>query len=484
MISKKFIRNSVIYTIAGSLPLASAIILLPFYIKYLSADVYGALALYMGFALLIQILISYSFDGSIYVYFHDFKNDKAKLNLFVSSIFIFVLIISLVIAIIFLIFGGWIFEQVFPEIKILFFPYGLISVATGIFQGFFKINSSLLQTQEKASSFLWLNLVSFTLIAIFTIGGLYFFPNDLLGPIVGRFVAVAFTGLIVLIGIYRQFGFRFNFGLLKSTLSFNHPSFGYQIIQWFNGYYDKVLMTLYMPIAQIGIYDFASKCLLAIEFALAGLYNSFFPKVLGMVALQTEKKTTIEINRYYNGLTAITILLVGFCIFLFPVVIEWFVTQFDKVGYLASIQWIPFLAVTYLLRSIRFYAVMPYAAIKYQKPLPLFYLLIFGVKLGGMLLLIPNYGIMGVIISTWISYFVEVAVLYFGIRRKFSFKVNIFKTFVAPLLMASLVTVAEPLFGIQNSLLTHGAYIIFGITVLAWGYRNEVKVFQLSKLIK
>src|SRR5258708_21067291 len=107
-------------------------------------------------------------------------------------------------------------------------------------------------------------------------------------------------------------------------------------------------MQIYMQLGQIGIYDFASKCLLSIEFALSGFYNSFFPKVLGIVALQTEKKSTIEINRYYNGLTAVTILLVGFCIFLFPIIIEWFIT---KPGYRAAIPWIPYVPVPYLLRA-------------------------------------------------------------------------------------------------------------------------------------
>ncbi len=326
MISKKFIRNSIIYTIAGSLPLASGIILLPFYFKYLSTSVYGATVLYTGVSLLVQVLVTYSFDTSVYSYFHEFKNDRSKLSTYVSSAFTFIVILSLIVGAILSLLGSLIFEKVF-ESKILFYPYGLISVATGIFQSIIKVNSSLLQTQEKASSFLWLNLLSFFLIALFTVAGLYFFPDELIGPIGGRFAAVVITGSWVLFRIYRQFGFHFDFVLLKSTLGFNYPSFLYQVMQWFNGYYDRVLMSSYLPMAQVGIYDLTVKCVMAIEFVLAGSYNSFFPKVLGIVALQTEKKSTVEINRYYNGLTAVTILLVGLCIFFFPIIIEWFITK-------------------------------------------------------------------------------------------------------------------------------------------------------------
>jgi len=346
------------------------------------------------------------------------------------------------------------------------------------------VNSSLLQTQEKASTFLWLNLLSFFLIALFTVGGLYFFPDELVGPIGGRFAAVLVTGLWVLVATYRQFGMHFDFAFLRKTFDFNHPSFLYQVMQWFNGYYDRVLMAAYLPIAQVGIYDLTVKVVTAIEFALSGFYNSFFPKVLGIVALQTEKKTTIEINRYYNGLTAVTILLVGLCIFFFPIIIAWLMTFMTRSGYLDAIPWIPFVAITYLLRTLRYYVTMPYAAIRYQKPLPFYYVLIVAAKIGAMLVLIPLYGIMGVIISTWIGYGVEVTVLYFGIRSKFLFHVNKFKTVAAPLLMALLILVMEPWQGLEHPMLVHGAYLIFGLALLVWAYRNELRNISLSKMIK
>ncbi len=466
---------------AGALPMASAIILLPFYVEYLSADTFGTMALYTGFSMLVQVFVTYSFDSSVYNYFHEFKNDKLKLNLFISSVFIFILMISTLVGLVLAITGGWIFERVFIQTKILFYPYGMMAVATGIFQALFKVNSSLLQTQEKADSFLWNNLLSFTLIALLTVIGLLLFPNDLIGPIGGRFAATGIACLWVLGANYRQYGFAFNFKLIKSTFGFNQPILIYQIMQWINNYYDRVLLSLHLPMAQVGIYDFATKCLSAIELVITGFNSSFYPKVLGIIALQTEKKTTQEINRYYNGLTAVTIVLVGLCIFCFPLAIKWFVT---KPGYQATILWIPFLAVTYLLRSMRFYVAMPYAALKYATPLPLFYLLIVAIKISAMIILIPNYGIMGVIIATWVGYIVEIFILFVGVKNKISIQFNVFKLIVAPVAMALLILLAEPWLGGTHPLMIHGLYILIGIALLAWMYRNELNVFSFSKIIK
>ena len=479
MISKKFIRNSIIYSIAGALPMASAIILLPFYLS-LPPTLYGSFALYTGFSLLVQVFVTYSFDTSVYTYFHEYKHDKEKLAKFISSAFTFILILGLLTGTVFVFIGNWVFAKVYSESKIVFYPYGLISVATAILQAVFKVNSSLLQTQEKAISFLWFNLLSFSLIAILTIGGLWIFPNDLIGPIGGRFIAASMTGLWVLVSVYRQFGFHFDFPLIKSTFGFNQPVLLYQIIQWFNNYYDKVLMTFYLPIAQIGIYDFAYKCMSSIEFVLVGFYNSFFPKVLGAVALQTKKTTTTEINRYYNGLTAVTILLVGLSIFAFPIILAWF----NKPTYFAAISWMPFIAVTYLIRSMRFYVSMPYGALRYSRPLPYFYFIIVIVKILMMIVLLPKFGIMGVIFATWIGYVVEVVLLYIGIRHKFSIQFNVFKLITAPVAMALLVVIAEPLLGIRHPLLVHAVYILIGALLLVWAYRNELKVFQLSKVLR
>lgn len=464
--------------------MASAFILLPVYIKYLATPVYGALSLYMAFALLVQIFVTYSFDSSIYTYYHDYKHDKEKLNVFISSVFSFVLLVGLATSVVFFFFGSWIFEKVYPDSEISFYPYGIISVITGLFQAVFKVNSSLLQTQEKAVSFLFNNLISFSLIAGLTIIGLNLYPNDLFGPIIGRLLAFVISGGWVLGAIYYQHGFHFNFAMIKSTFGFNHPSLLYQIMLWFNSSYDRTLLLLYLPLEKVGIYDFAAKCLMAIEFVLTGFYNSFFPKVLGITALQTEKKTTVEINRYYNGLTAVTILLVTLCIFAIPIALDWLLLWFDKPEYIEVNQWIPLIAVTYLLRSIRFYVAMPYAALKYAKPLPLFYLVIVSVKILGMVLLIPEYGIQGVIISTWLGYGVEILILYFGVKNKFEIQFNVFKLIIAPLVMAIVIAVVEPLIGQSQPLLVHGVYIILGLALLLWAYRNEVKLFQWSKLIK
>ena len=114
-ISKNFLKSSFIYTVAGSLPVVSAIVLLPFYSANLSTSDFGALSIYLSFTLLIQYITTYSFDISLYIHFHEFKNEPRKLASFVSSAFILMLMIGGVVAGILTLSGDLLFKTIFSD---------------------------------------------------------------------------------------------------------------------------------------------------------------------------------------------------------------------------------------------------------------------------------------------------------------------------------------------------------------------------------
>jgi O-antigen/teichoic acid export membrane protein len=149
----------------------------------LSTDNFGALSIYLAFSLIIQLLVTYSFDSSLYVHYHEFKNDKAKLAAFVSSAFVLMLLIGLGLAIIVLPTGGYILAAIFSTQDIDFFPYGWLALGGGIFQALFKVHSNFLQSREKPETFFWSNLFLFTGIVVFTIAGLNHFSRNAHRPI-------------------------------------------------------------------------------------------------------------------------------------------------------------------------------------------------------------------------------------------------------------------------------------------------------------
>ncbi len=163
MISKRFIKSSLIYTLAGALPMASAIILLPFYVLYLPTEAYGALSVCLAFSALVQIIATYSFDTSLYIHYHELKGNPERLASFISSSFVFMIGLALGAGALLSVSGHLLFQLIPNSDKISFYPYGLIAVGVGIVQAIFKVHGNLLQIREKPETFFgptWCALLS------------------------------------------------------------------------------------------------------------------------------------------------------------------------------------------------------------------------------------------------------------------------------------------------------------------------------------
>lgn len=477
VISKSFLKSSLIYTIAGTLPMASSIILLPFYIGFLSASELGMLWIYLAFSTLIQVLVTFSFDSSIFVHFHEYKSDPDKLQQFVSSIFNLMLLIGAGVFMFFLVTGDFIFGTVYPHEEIVFFPYGLICIITAIFQSFFRVNNSYLMTSQSPEVYLFSNLLLFSLIAGFTIGGLYLF-DSLIGPLGGRLVATVIAGGWAYMRVIRSNGMYLNFFLLGQSFQFNLFSFFYQLQQWLMNSFDKILLSFYLPMNQVGIYGFLTGCLIVIEFLLNGVYSSFSGKVVSILVAQSEKSTSIEINRYFYGMTALSMTLVAGFIFSFP-----FVVVFLPADYLQILPFIAFASLIYVFRSTRLYFGVPFGFLKYTRPLPFIYGLVSLLKIGLIVLLVGRLGLNAVILAGLLSYWLEIFLLYFWGRHKIKFHFNAFKLIIAPALLALSILVVEPWFGADYTTLVHTGYVFFCGVVLLLAFKKELRSLNLFKLI-
>ena len=128
MISKKFISSSFIYAVIGSLPMASAFILLLFFTNHLSTNDYGLLAIYYSITLLVQIVVNFAMDTSIGVHYFEFRDDPAKLRKYIGTIAGSLIMIGIVFTLLSLMGGNFLFSKIFPANDIKFYPYGFISI--------------------------------------------------------------------------------------------------------------------------------------------------------------------------------------------------------------------------------------------------------------------------------------------------------------------------------------------------------------------
>ena len=485
MISRSFIRSSFIYTLAGALPMASAVILLPFYIHYLPTEVYGALAISLALATFVQILTTYSFDSSLYIHYHEFKYDKAKLESFISSAFIFLVGLGLVVGMVLSISGQFIFAYLLPSSTLSFYPYGMIAVGVGVFQAIFKVHGNLLQTREKPETFLWSNVSSFAVIAISTIVGLQLFPGTLVGPLGGRLLAAFLSASWALVRVFREFGFHFQSPWQNTSRSFNAYTFIYQLQQWVINYVDRFIILFFMPVAAlatVGIYEFAIKCLAPIELLLNGLNASIYPQVIKQINNQEgPKSSSPEINRYFYGQVSVMMVMICLSIIVLPFLVDWFI---QKSNYREALRYVPYLAVIFVLRSLRLYFVMPYNVLRKMQRLTILNFLISILKIGLMIVLILKWQIMGIIVSSIISYGIEMILLWYYLKDDYKMKFNSFKLLTAPLFLFFLILLTEPFVPSFYLSFVHLGYGVICAILLWFSYRNEMKLISPSIFIK
>jgi O-antigen/teichoic acid export membrane protein len=464
--------------------MASAVLLLPFYMGQLSTADFGTLSIYLTLSLLVQLLVTYSYDTSLYVHYHEFKDDAAKLASFIGSAFSLMFMIGAILFLLLATAGSWFFSWQFAEAGIHFYPNGWLAIAGGIFQAVVKVHSSLLQTREKQEPFFWSNVLLFISIVFFTISGLYLFPSSLIGPLGSRALALGLATVWVVYRIAREFGIHFNLRILGESFYFNLYTFIYQLQQWVINYFDRPLMLLYLPLASIGVYDFAIKCLIGIELFMNGLHSSFLPKVMRVVVGQKVKESLPSTNRYYNGFIAVIMLLICATILVVPIGIEWISDYLNTPAYKLSMSLIPFIAILYLVRSIRLFFGLPYTVLKYSKPLPVIYSFVAVVKIGGVMLFVDSMGMMGVIAASALSLILEVILLYLFAKNRFNFRFNAYKIVVAPIALLVVIMVSESTLLFVDENLRHLAYCILCIVLLWATYRSDLKTIKIFDLIK
>jgi O-antigen/teichoic acid export membrane protein len=246
-------------------------------------------------------------------------------------------------------------------------------------------------------------------------------------------------------------------------------------------YFDRFLLYLFIPLSDVGVYGFLMSCLVVIEFILNGLYNSFSPKIVGMVIDQKEKGSTTELNRYYNGLTAVAMILVSGSILVFPVLIETFVT---KPSYQQAIVFIPYAILIYLFKPIRLYLGIPYGILKYTKSLPVIYLFVAALKIMLIALVVGRFNIYGVVFTSLLTFWLEMLLLYDNGKKRFKFTFNAYKLLLAPVVLMIIILVAEPIAGIHFPLYTHFLYVVICLVMLTWIFRNEITLVVPWKILR
>lgn len=487
MLSKKFLKSSIIYTVSSALPLASAFFLLPFYTNWLSVPQFGQLALYISFTALIQILANFGLDTFVGISFFHFSHDYHELKRHIGAVSGYLVTLGILLSLLWLVIGVPLFKLVFGESGMLFYPYGIMSVFTAIFNCFFKTYTNLLINQQRPERFLWFNMANFTMTIAFSLAGLYVYPNTLIGPMWGRLLSGVGIFIIALVAFQKEFGINFSFSKidLKKTYSFAFPVTLFFLLLWGASNIDRYIINAFLQPYDVAIFDFGVKCTLLIEFLLNGFSSSIAPKIYSIIKEKQLKETTPEINKYFSALSAITILIVPINYVFIPYLIPFIVNRTD---YYQSFALLPILSLGFLSRTLYNLYLTPIYYFEKTKRLPYIFLKSTAIQIILTLFAIKYLGIIGAALTFMVSRYIQVYFLKRESQKFFKFKLNNQKMLVLPLAYSGLVLIVEyVIYYFKLPSVIRIGELLLAIVLVFYSYKQELKLLYnlyIQKFLK
>ena len=475
MISKSFFKSSFIYSFVGALPYASGIILIPFFVKLLTHEDYGANEIYLILMYIIQILASFGLDTYIGINYFEHKDNKKKLSEFIGTVFIALIVLGALMLATGALSGRLIFHLIFDKHDhMMFFPYGFITIFTAIFNGFFKTYTSLLINQQRPERFFWLNLLNFSLTVVFSLVLLYAFPKTLFGPILGRLIPAIILAILSMILVVHEFGLKAKLDFNRSMSRFCIPVVIYLLLAWVVSYIDRFIIKYYLDLTFVGIYALAIKIAMFIDIIQIGLANTIQPKVYTIWKNGNLRESTLEVNRYYNGFIAVTLLVIPVFMIGVPLVGPIFIK--DPFFY-HSFTFISLLCLGFATRGWYYMSMAPIFYFKKTKVLPkiLFFSALFQIVLS--IILIKYFSLWGAVIANFAIKPFQAFIAYLESRKIYKFKINKWKIIYLPVLFIIMILGSEIFLGSFNRILIGSLQFIITTILVLSIYRHELTSF-------
>ena len=190
--------------------------------------------------------------------------------------------------------------------------------------------------------------------------------------------------------------------------------------------------------------------------------------------------STMEVNRYYNAFTAITVLAIAFTILAIPEIVPLIVY---KKSYYAAFAFVPVLSLSFIFRGVYTMYLMPVLFFKKTKILPKIFFFSAVIQIIVSILMIKQWGLTGVVWSVLITKPIQILLLGYESRRIFHFTFNKMKLLVLPVVYLLIVICAEVFLAEKiNSFALHAFEFLFAGVMIFLIYRNELKMLLRSVL--
>lgn len=412
--AKKPLQAVVLFSVLSLLPALVSIFLLPVYLKELKPEEYGLLIILNLSGSLYSVVSIVQLNIAVTTNYFDYYEDQNKLKKFKSSLFSVSFGIATITLFLFILLGSFFLQPLIKSDLIDFMPLGLMVLITQYLAQLKSVYFVFVRNEYRLTEYA---IYSVSLLFLNTIFQYYFIvivKSGVFGSVSGALIShIIVTGALLILQ-RKLFDINPDLSMVKKSLRFSLPFIPIILMYWIFRTGDRFLLERLTDLATVGRYAVLIGLLLLAESVFESLGNAFRPLIFrSFNALDSQKlysiKQFIMLYVKFGLFTLSGVILIGSNLNL--------ITQNQK--YLSII---PLFTLGVVVLISKLILRVPYLQLMYSKKTKLIAWITFVsmmILVLCLILLIPNYGIVGALYSIGISNVTNFLMFYYFAQRKF-----------------------------------------------------------------
>jgi O-antigen/teichoic acid export membrane protein len=253
---RSLLRASTLYTAGNIAPKIGAFLLLPIYVRFLTQEEYGALALLTSLAGILAIVYHLGLDSAVMRLHFDVQG-RSQVRLYTTAT-LFSLSIGAGLTLLLALALGPFFDVLFSGIE--FVPLGALALTVALLGSLTYVPSTLFRASGQPVRFLAVNLGSFLLSSLVSVVLVTVFGFGAAGVLTGQVIASAAVLVVTVIVIGRLGPWAFDRSQLADALRLGLPMVPHAIAGWALRLADRWLIALLIGLpavdarAAVGVY--------------------------------------------------------------------------------------------------------------------------------------------------------------------------------------------------------------------------------------
>jgi O-antigen/teichoic acid export membrane protein len=257
LLKSKLLHQSGFYLLGQMFQKAVSFLLLPVWTIYLTPSDYGIMGTLAAYSGVLTMILLFGVHAAVTRHYFDFKHDQEAQNRYVTSNFLFMVLVPGIVIAALIMFGRPLWEHITSG-KIPFWPLVVLMLIT-VYSGLlYRIPYSLYQAQQKVRKCVALDFGGFVVSMVISLILVVGLSKGVYGMMLGSCIASVLSALVISGLLLREwFVPRVEWGHVSRSLSYGLPFIPHLLAGWVLAFVDRVMLERMVPLDDVGRYTLA-----------------------------------------------------------------------------------------------------------------------------------------------------------------------------------------------------------------------------------